>query len=265
MFIYLLLLNNISNFMGIDDFHLISPRDSFGEDAIAPEEEKSRVKQLSASSSTTVEKTDNQLKNITEQKLQDCSTSLDRKHVEPIDLVDASGVEAPTSAINEAKHVLEASPLESKRLESVPRPLNETQKRKEAFIELAEKLGLTRDLAKELYRISGGAKKDVVTGYGPAKDFQPTLEDAASRAKASYIVEIDIKNLSGLNNTTGARLANEFIGKIAETINEDLKNCQNWIKENKIMLLAKWAELEKLGHIPKPIPVLKKSYAKSSR
>jgi len=40
--------------------------------------------------------------------------------------------------------------------------------------------------------------------------------------------------------------------------NKDLKICQNWIRENKIMLLTKWAELEKLGHIPKPISVLKK-------
>lgn len=46
--------------------------------------------------------------------------------------------------------------------------------------------------------------------------------------------------------------------------NKDLKICQIWIRENKVMLLAKWAELEKLGLIPKPIPVLK-IYAKSSR
>lgn len=47
----------------------------------------------------------------------------------------------------------------------------------------------------------------------------------------------------------------------------DLKICQNWISKNKLMLLAKWAELEELGLIPKPVPVLKKDkqISKSSK
>lgn len=40
--------------------------------------------------------------------------------------------------------------------------------------------------------------------------------------------------------------------------NKDLRTCEKWIKENKKMLLDKWAELETMGLIPKPIPILKK-------
>lgn len=44
--------------------------------------------------------------------------------------------------------------------------------------------------------------------------------------------------------------------------NKDLKICQKWIRENKAMLLDKWAQLEKMGLIPKPVSILKKNRSK---
>lgn len=84
----------------------------------------------------------------------------------------------------------------------------ETVVRKERFVGAAADIGVSNTNAEELYEISGGAAKDVVTGFAPAQDRGPTVERALDRIaknanKNAFYVEVDIRNLGGLNNVLG--------------------------------------------------------------
>ena len=86
--------------------------------------------------------------------------------------------------------------------------LCETAARREEFVAEAQKMGVSRPDANELYSISGAGSMDVVTGFAPAVDRNPTVERALKLVAAdpelkAFYVEVDIQNLGGLNAELG--------------------------------------------------------------
>ncbi len=99
-------------------------------------------------------------------------------------------------------------------------------KRYEKFIETAKK-GLPEDVATKLYEESGGGDVDRLTHLGRAVDHIPTIENAlslvrANRENKAFYVEVDIRNLRGLNSNLGRAGANEVFSDLAKTVQNHL-------------------------------------------
>lgn len=101
----------------------------------------------------------------------------------------------------------------------------ESAARQQKFVGSAVKMGLSKKNALDLYQLSGADTKDVVTGFDPAEDRIPTVERAVKRtikseSDSAFYVEVDIRNLGGLNQNLGHIGADEIyrsMSKIAES------------------------------------------------
>jgi GGDEF domain-containing protein len=98
----------------------------------------------------------------------------------------------------------------------------EPELRHRRFVAAAEQLRLTPEQAEELWRAAGGEASDALTGFGAAGDRLPTVERASALARSgkrhAFYVEVDVRNLSGLNavsRTEADRLFGEMT-QIAE-------------------------------------------------
>ncbi len=107
----------------------------------------------------------------------------------------------------------------------------ESNYRKKRFIDAAADMGVSSPNAAELYSISGGARSDVVTGFAPAQDRGPTVKRALAAVAVepglnAFYVEVDIRNLGGLNNELGHSKADSVFARmtaIAEQHIQDLE------------------------------------------
>ncbi|MGB5164360.1 MAG: diguanylate cyclase [Woeseiaceae bacterium] len=106
--------------------------------------------------------------------------------------------------------------------------LCETAARKEQFIAEAAKMGVSRANAGELYSISGAGSMDVVTGFAPAVDRNPTVERAlelvaADQELKAFYVEVDIQNLGGLNSELGHSGADAVFRRMTAIAEEHIR------------------------------------------
>jgi GGDEF domain-containing protein len=98
----------------------------------------------------------------------------------------------------------------------------ESLARQEKFVGTAAGMGIARENAEKLYVLSGAGFTDVVTGFAPAQDREPTVERAIRRVAeipmdSAYYVEVDIQNLGGLNQELGHTGANAVYHHMAQT------------------------------------------------
>lgn len=102
--------------------------------------------------------------------------------------------------------------------------------RQEEFVVKAQQMGLERENALELYKASGAAASDVVTGFDKAQDRKPTVERAIQRVKTTpdraFYVEVDIRNLGGLNAKLGHTKADRVYGTMARITERYLLNLE---------------------------------------
>ena len=80
--------------------------------------------------------------------------------------------------------------------------------RENQFVLTSLRAGVSEDVARDLFAASGAAAKDVVTGFDVAADRKPSIASAisfiqANDAATGYYVEVDIRNLGGLNGVLG--------------------------------------------------------------
>jgi len=104
----------------------------------------------------------------------------------------------------------------------------ESLARQQRFVDTAAGMGITRENAETLYVMSGAEFKDVVTGFAPAQDREPTVERAILRmaqvpADSAYYVEVDIQNLGGLNKELGHTGANTIYHYMAQTAEQKIQ------------------------------------------
>lgn len=96
------------------------------------------------------------------------------------------------------------------------------QIRRDAFVKQAvESYGLTEQAAIELYKGSGAAKVDTLTGFDSAADRLTTLQNAieyvAKSGAKGFYVEIDMRNLGGLTQAIGRDKADVVFAKLTST------------------------------------------------
>ncbi|AOY83609.2 DUF4157 domain-containing protein [Moorena producens JHB] len=124
-----------------------------------------------------------------------------------------------------------------KRIESFERSMSNSgfvdnaRKREQNFVLAALKEGLSEEAARRLYKISGANAKDTVTGFDVASDRQPSVENAIEFVKgdtqrSAFYVEVDIKNLGGLNSVLGHSGADEVYKKMAIICDNHVKSLE---------------------------------------
>jgi GGDEF domain-containing protein/prophage maintenance system killer protein len=118
------------------------------------------------------------------------------------------------------------TPAPVRRAKGAPRFLSQVELRAQALIEAATSRGVARDEALRLFAIAGGSACDPITGYARAADRVPTIERAIDWAKRSgenaFYVDIDIRNLGGLNRAVGRAAADRDVRIAADLIKSEL-------------------------------------------
>lgn len=89
------------------------------------------------------------------------------------------------------------------------------QVRENVFVRTALTQGISAATARELFRASGAAAKDVVTEFNLAGDRKPSVQSAIHYIHdhpeaTGFYVEVDIRNLGGLNSVLGHNGADKF-------------------------------------------------------
>jgi len=105
--------------------------------------------------------------------------------------------------------------------------LCESVSRQKIFIAAAEQMNLSQEDALRLYSLAGSGQPDVVTGFAPAPDREPTVDRAiATVAKdpteRAFYVEVDIQNLGGLNEELGHTGANDVYRDMARMAEQSI-------------------------------------------
>lgn len=105
----------------------------------------------------------------------------------------------------------------------------EATARQERFVATAVEMGLARKDALVLYGLSGAESTDVVTGFAPAKDRRPTVSRAiesvgASQFDNAFYVEVDIRNLGGLNAVLGHTGADDVYSRMARITEQHIES-----------------------------------------
>jgi GGDEF domain-containing protein len=105
------------------------------------------------------------------------------------------------------------------------------QVREDNFVLAALKQGVQENVARDLFAKSGAAAKDTVTGYDVGADRIPSVQSAIDFIQrkpiaTGYYVEVDIRNLGGLNGAlghTGAdqvfRILTDISARAVESLN----------------------------------------------
>jgi GGDEF domain-containing protein len=99
--------------------------------------------------------------------------------------------------------------------------IDNAQVRENTFIRIALTQGIEADTAKDLFNESGAAVKDVVTGFDVAGDRKPSVKSAIEYLKnnegaTAFYVEVDIRNLGGLNSVLGHSGADELFREMTD-------------------------------------------------
>ncbi len=98
--------------------------------------------------------------------------------------------------------------------------------RREAFLSLAQRFGLAKEAATGLYGMLLSARPDVLTGFEKAADREGTVRKAiahnAATGTAAVYVEIDVRNLGGLNQSLGRQAADTVFAQIASTVEREM-------------------------------------------
>ena len=86
--------------------------------------------------------------------------------------------------------------------------IDNAQVRENTFVRTALQRGVSEEVARALFNESGAAQKDVVTGYDVPGDRKPSVRSAINYIQEhldarGYYVEVDIRNLGGLNSVLG--------------------------------------------------------------
>jgi len=111
------------------------------------------------------------------------------------------------------------SPEQVSKLERPPFR-SQSEVRRLEFVTFAKKFGLTKEQALVLYEKSGAAEKDPVTGFDKAQDRKPTvaraIEHVRNTVENAFYVEVDIRNLGGLNAELGHNAADKIYANMAK-------------------------------------------------
>lgn len=105
--------------------------------------------------------------------------------------------------------------------------LSEMEARRALFVERAQAMGMGREHARDIFQRAGGDAVDPVTGFELAYGRVPTLEraikfTAESKGERGYYVEVDLRNLGGLNKNLGHSGADRIYARMAQIIGEEL-------------------------------------------
>ena len=106
--------------------------------------------------------------------------------------------------------------------------LCESALREQRFIDAANKMQVSKQDAQKLYRLSGAHKQDQVTGFAIASDRQATVERAIqglsdNEISKAYYVEVDIRNLGGLNQKLGHNGADKVFSNLAKLTEQQIQ------------------------------------------
>ncbi|HVA75831.1 MAG TPA: hypothetical protein VNF71_14835 [Acidimicrobiales bacterium] len=98
--------------------------------------------------------------------------------------------------------------------------------RRRRFVVTAMGFGVTAEAAAGLYKLTSGGQLDPLTGFAPAGDRLPTIDRAAAYTgetgyQAAY-VEVDIRNLGGLNAALGRDQADDVLRTLSTTVEQRL-------------------------------------------
>ncbi|NEO41984.1 MAG: DUF4157 domain-containing protein [Moorea sp. SIOASIH] len=122
-----------------------------------------------------------------------------------------------------------------KRIESFKRSMSNSgfvdnaQKRENDFVLAALEEGLSKEAAIRLYGKSGADAKDPVTGFDVASDRKPSVGNAIEfvkgdpQTRSAFYVEVDIRNLGGLNSVLGHNGADQVYNKLATICDEHVQ------------------------------------------
>ena len=100
--------------------------------------------------------------------------------------------------------------------------LGTAEQRDRAFMTAAAAAGLSRSDAEMLYGMTAGSDKESLTGFAPASERMPTVASAAKFARehgvSAVYVEVDVRNVSGLNDHEGPERTDAVIAKLAHLV-----------------------------------------------
>jgi predicted signal transduction protein with EAL and GGDEF domain len=106
--------------------------------------------------------------------------------------------------------------------------LSEAEYRKQKYLEAKAAEGVPKKEALFLYKRVAGEEQHPVSGYAPASDRVKTMERglafAAEHGEDAIYVEIDIRNLGGINEAVGRTAADKDVGVVAQIIKQHLDN-----------------------------------------
>lgn len=106
----------------------------------------------------------------------------------------------------------------------------QTEKRRETFMAKGRALNLTDDQVEQLYRITGRSEKEALTGFDQASDRPGTLLSAMELYKTQWpwvyagYVEVDVKNLGGLNKNLPRGDANNVFKFMSDTTDQHVRS-----------------------------------------
>jgi GGDEF domain-containing protein len=100
------------------------------------------------------------------------------------------------------------------------------RKRHDELIERMRKEGFTQELSDALWANDSGIVTDAVTGWGRAEERYPSVLRAilhvSATDEAAFYIEIDIRNLGGLNHKLGHTGANKIYRAFTDAIQKEL-------------------------------------------
>ena len=103
--------------------------------------------------------------------------------------------------------------------------------RENLFVLAALKEGVAESVARRLFRESGAAAKDTVTGFDMAADRKPTIQNAIDYIKnnstaTGFYVEVDIRNLGGLNAVLGHTGADGVFAELSRLTEDNVRQLE---------------------------------------
>jgi diguanylate cyclase (GGDEF)-like protein len=141
--------------------------------------------------------------------------------VETADEAAAAAVKrdiAKADSAAEARASLEAKGL-SKKDKAKARFTSVNASREEAFRKLAASFGLAEDKASTLWNVFGASRTDALTGFekaaGRAETATKAIDHVTKTGAAAIYVEVDVRNLGGLNAKLGIEKADEVFARIS--------------------------------------------------
>lgn len=118
------------------------------------------------------------------------------------------------------------APVPPRRSPGAPSFVSEAQFREQNVRAEAKRLGLKEGEVQDVLQAAGNDLKHPVTGFEPRADRLPTMKRAIDFAKKTgervYYVEIDVRNLGGLNKAVGMDAANADMKVMAGIIREEM-------------------------------------------